>query len=182
MKIKELNYEFVRIPTIGDGSCLLHALLYCCSGEYIKKDRKERMKMVRELRIDLANILDFKIIDDKTIYQTLSRGELEEISKNVKEVDKKYMQRHLKSPAWLTASYIELLSLMFNINIIFISFNTKKIYKTGDKELLFQDRNTIFINYIEQGHFESLGIMTDDGMKTYFSKNSPIVKEIKKCL
>jgi hypothetical protein len=178
MQIKDFPYEFERIDTIGDGSCFLHAILGCCSKKYITSSEREKKIIIRGLRNDLAKVLDVKV-KDKTIYQTLSRGEIEDISKYVKEMKKDYMQNHLKSGRWLNATFLELISNMLNINIVVVSFQLKEIYKTGDKELLFQDRHNIFINYLDQAHFESLGIRTEEGLKTFFHKDSEISQRIK---
>ena len=39
-----------------------------------------------------------------------------------------------------------------------------------------KDRNSIFINYINELHFETLEIYTKNGWKSFFSKNSQINK------
>ena len=179
MKIKNLPYNFQALPTIGDGNCFTHAILGCCSKDYQQADIATRIKLARQFRDDLAAVLDVKI-SDKTIYQNLSRGTIEEIAKEVREMNKRYMQSHLKSRRWLNGNYLELFSNMLQLNIIVISSKEKDLYRTGDKEITIQDRDTIFINYIDQAHFESIGVETEDGLKTLFGKNSKIVKDVKK--
>ena len=181
MKIKNIPYELINIPTIGDGNCFLHAILGCCNRFYKNSDNANKKIIVKQLRNDLAELLDVNV-NNSTFYQKLSRGQAEEISKFVREMSKEYMQSFLKSNKWLNATYIELLSIVFDINIVIISSKEKDIYRTGDKELLFKDRHTIFINYIDQAHFESIGIHTNDGIKTMFHKNSEIVKILNKII
>lgn len=175
MYVKGLNYQFQSIPTIGDGSCFLHAILGCCSNPYKKADKKNKQILVKQMRQDLAEILDVKL-GEKNFYQKLSRGQIEEIAENVKEMRKEFMQAHLKSGQWLNGNYLELISMLLNLNIIIISAENKAIYPTGDKEIYFQDRHTIFINYYDQAHFESLGIVTEEGLKTLFHRDSKLVK------
>uniref|UniRef100_A0A6C0EM20 OTU domain-containing protein n=1 Tax=viral metagenome TaxID=1070528 RepID=A0A6C0EM20_9ZZZZ len=50
----------VRTGTIGEGSCFFHALLHSHSREYVRLDKKGRMKLVAKLRSSLADKLDRK--------------------------------------------------------------------------------------------------------------------------
>ena len=134
--------------------------------------------MVRRLRLLLGNYLE-----KSDIYDKLSRGELNEISNFVIEAKKEYMIRYIKSNSWITYHYIEMISNIFNINIFIINNGKNTIYNFGDNELLYSDkRNSIFINYIDQAHFETLTIRTKDGNKTYFSPDSKITKLTFNCL
>lgn len=181
MKILNLPYQFNKIPTIGDGNCLLHSILRCCNKTYQTLDNHDKIKMARILRTDMGKILDLEI-NGKTFYKTLSRGELEEISKSIKQADIKYMQKYLYSHNWLDFTYLEYLSILFNVNIIIIYNRTGGVYKTGDKELFFKKRNTIFIYYYDQAHFEAMSVETKNGPKTLFDYDTNIVQDIKKFL
>ncbi len=68
------------------------------------------------------------------------------------------------------------------VNIIIIYNRTGGIYKTGDKELFFKKRNTIFIYYYDQTHFEAMSVETKEGQKTLFDYDTNIVRDIKKFL
>jgi hypothetical protein len=181
MKIKDIPYDFTIIPTIGDGNCFLHAILGCCNTFYKQANENNKRLIVRQLRNDLAQLLDVNI-NNSTFYQKLSRGEAEEIAKHVIEMRKDYMQAYLRSNHWLNSSFLEFFSIVFNVNIVIISAKEKDLYRTGDKELLFKKRNTIFINYIDQAHFESIGIDSSDGLKTIFHPESEIVKLLNKII
>jgi len=50
----------VRTGTIGEGSPFLHALLHAYSKEYIKLDKKGKMKLASKLRSNMAEKLDKK--------------------------------------------------------------------------------------------------------------------------
>jgi len=179
MKIRGLNYNFEPIRTIGDGSCLIHAILQGFSMKYnnLNSDN-EKSKLVRETRFHLSEILEvpLKNYNNKKIYQILSRGELEEISKELPEASIEYMKKYLNSSNFLTLQYVELLSEIFDINIIFISEKEKDIYYSGDNELLFKDkRDTVFINYIDEAHYETLKI----NHKTLFNYDDNLVVDVK---
>ena len=120
MKIKNSGYEFVFIRTIGDGSCFLHAVLGCFCKEYILGDVEKRIKVVKNLRNDLSEILDKKINSESTIYNQLSRGKLNELSKSFNALTLENMQKFLKSNQWFNSLYIELISNIFDINIFII--------------------------------------------------------------
>ena len=166
-KIEGLPYRFVTIDTIGDGSCLLHSVLYSFNNKYRKLGFNERIKMSDTMRRNLSEVLDEKE-DEKTYYQ------------NLKEMDIGYMKHHLCSRKWLNMYYLELISNQLDIDIIIINEKNRKIYKTGDNELLLKGRNTVLINYIEEAHFESIGMVTPQGIKTFFSSDSQVVRDLRK--
>lgn len=173
MKIKNLKYNFQNISTIGDGSCFLHAVIQGFCPGYHKLSQKEKMLLVKNIRNDLALSLQ-----EDPVYKSLSRGEIEEISKNVNEMSKEYMQKYLISGSWINMTFVELISNIFNVNIMIISNKNKDFYYSGDPEIYFhKNRDSVFIYYYEDAHFESMAIETEQGFKTLFDYNSPIVKE-----
>lgn len=177
-KIDKLPYHFVSIDTIGDGSCLLHSVLYSFNNKYRKLGFNERIKMSDNLRRNLADVLEERE-NEKTYYQNLSRGEIEDLSKVLGDMKLSNMKRHLCSRKWLNIFYLELISNQFNIDIIIINEKNRKIYKTGDNELLLRGRDTVLINYIEEAHFESIGMETSEGVKTLFSSDSQVIRDLK---
>jgi hypothetical protein len=54
----------VRTGTIGEGSCLFHALLHAYSKDYASMDRKGRMKFVRRLRASMAGKVNTESWED----------------------------------------------------------------------------------------------------------------------
>jgi len=178
IKLENYPYQFAIIPTIGDGSCLLHSILFCFNKTYRSFGVKERIQMVDQLRMYLSKVLEEEE-NGKSYYDSLSRGELREISKFVGEANIEYMKKYLHSRNWLTIVYLELISNQLNLDIIIVDQKTKKVYNTGDKEIYFKGRNTVIINYIENMHFESMGLITNEGIKTFFSSDCQIVKDLK---
>ena len=98
-KIEDLDYDFVRIGAIGDGSCMFHSILQAFNKTYINSTTQDKIKITRHFRNDLSDILD-KEIDGKVCYKQLSRGALEEFSKVVPETSLKNMKRSLSSNEW----------------------------------------------------------------------------------
>lgn len=176
MKIKNLDFHFTVIDTIGDGSCFLHAVLQAFNKEYLESDMQGRMKMVQELRKDLALVLDVEE-DNQIIYNKLSRGEIGELSQVFPELKKEVMQKHLASRNWLNIIFLEMISTLLDINIIIISQKEKDFYYTGDPEIYFKERDTIYINYIDEAHFETLGVITPSGVRTLFHYDEDLVQK-----
>jgi hypothetical protein len=69
----EGDYILVRTGTVGDGSCLFHALLHSYSKEYVAMSENERMGYVEKLRATMADRMDF----DK--WKTLGKGVVSKI-------------------------------------------------------------------------------------------------------
>ena len=51
-------------------------------------------------------------------------------------------------------------------------------YQTGDNQAYIKGRNTIFINYQNEMHFEAMGVKLDR-VVTFFDTNCSIIKEVK---
>lgn len=178
MKINNLPYNFKRLSTIGDGSCFLHSVIAGLCPPYHTLDNKQKLLLAKSIRHDLALTLK-----EDPIYKSLSRGEIEEIASNIKEMSREYMQAYLVSGNWINMSFIELISNVLNVNIIIISHNTNDFYYSGDPEIYFKkNRDSLFIYYYDNAHFEAMQVETENGFKSLFSPKSKIVKDSMKKL
>ena len=65
-----LDDDLVRTGTIGDGSCLIHSIIYCMSKKYREMDIPERLQVVHNIR----KIISMSISMD--IWKTLGNGQL----------------------------------------------------------------------------------------------------------
>lgn len=177
MKSIDSNYdlEMYSLPTIGDGSCMLHAIFQSFNQHYINfKDDYDKMLMVHHFRKYLAEQLD----NDKN-YEKLSRGEITEISNFLPQLNKENMKRYLNSSKWLNIFFLEYISNILDLDIYIYDDTTKNIYKTGDDEIYFKNRRSVIIRYYREAHFETICVSTPEGNKTLFSSDSYIIKEIK---
>ena len=176
--IKNLDIDFVRIPTIGDGSCMFHSILQGFNKTYISSSVREKQEICRAFRKDLANILSEKI-DGKICYNQLSRGSLKEISKFVPEASLQSMKNSLDSSEWGDYRFVEMLSNILNLNIFIIDYSKKDFYYTGDNELFIKEgRDNIIIMNSSNIHFDTVGVKTDEGVRTLFSYDEHIVKKL----
>tara|TARA_Y100000310_G_C20534554_1_gene740205 strand:- start:40 stop:594 length:555 start_codon:yes stop_codon:yes gene_type:complete len=177
-KIESLDYDFVRIGAIGDGSCMFHSILQGFNKSYINSSVQDKIKTTRQFRNDLSEILDEEI-NGKICYNQLSRGKLEEFSKMVPETSIENMKRSLSSNQWGDIRFLELISNVLNIDIFVIWSKTKEIYNLGDKDLYYKNRDSIVILNSGNIHFDTIGLKTENGNRTLFGKNEPIIKQLR---
>lgn len=177
-KIEDLDYDFVRIGAIGDGSCMFHSILQAFNKTYINSSTQDKIKITRQFRNDLSDILD-KEIDGKVCYKQLSRGSLEEFSKVVPETSLKNMKRSLGSNEWGDIRFLELISNILELDIYVVWNQDKKIYVLGDNELYYKNRDSIIILNSSNIHFDTIGLKTENGNRTLFDKNEPVIKQLR---
>ena len=177
-KIEDLNFDFVRISSIGDGSCMFHSILQGFNKTYINSSVQDKIRITSQFRNDLSDILDKKI-NGKMCYKQLSRGSLEEFSKVVPETSLSNMKRSLGSNEWGDVRFLELISNILNLDIYVIWNEDKKIYNLGDSELYYKERDSIIILNSGNIHFDTIGLKTKNGNRTLFDKNEPVIKQLR---
>lgn len=176
--IEGLDYTFVRIGSIGDGSCMFHSILQGFNKSYINSSVQDKMKITRQFRNDLSVILDEKI-NGKVCYKELSRGSLEDFSKVVPETSLENMKKSLSSNEWGDIRFLELISNILDIDIFVIWNQTKKVYNLGDKDLYYKNRDSIIILNSGNFHFDTIGLKSKNGNRTLFDKNEPVIKQLR---
>jgi hypothetical protein len=191
---EELNWNgnfiypnMVRIRTIGDGSCFFHAII---SSFYIpyrtgKLNNKpfNRIDFVKRFRSDLAVRLAQKVDPrDKnglTYYESLSRGQLKELSKDLPQYSLESMQKELTSGMAVDNIYNEFISNVIDKDIYILDMIKRDVYFTGnDEDILFKKRNSIVILYTP-GHYELIGIIgQDQTIISHFDTNHSFIQYI----
>ena len=177
-RINGLDDEFIRIPALGDGSCMFHSILQAFNKTYIDSDNREKQRIVRQVRNDLSDILDKKI-GDSVCYDQLSRGSLKTFSKYVPEASLKNMKTALKGSDWGDYRFLELLSNIFEIDIYVFDKNKGDLYNTGDDELFYKNRDSIIILNSSNVHFDTVGLKTKNGIRTLFDHDEPLIKKLR---
>lgn len=174
------SYPLRRIPTLGDGSCFLHAVLRCIWSDYKDLSTSEKLRVVCEVRQELSDLIDKKGTDGTSYYDRLSRGELKDLSKSFSETQLEEMKRFLKSSEYFTHLYLEFISEVFEIDIYIIDYKSMNLYNHGDNELFYKDRNSIAVGYDEKrSHFEALEVEIRPGkFETFFEPDSNIIREL----
>lgn len=176
-KIEGLDYDFVRIGAIGDGSCMFHSILQAFNKTYINSSTQDKLKITRQFRNDLSEVLDEEI-DGEVCYKKLSRGSLEEFSKFVPETSMKNMKHSLSSNEWGDVRFLEMISNILKLDIYVIWKNTRDLYNLGDSELYYKNRDSILILNSGNIHFDTIGLKTENGIRTLFDKNEPVIKQL----
>jgi hypothetical protein len=182
-RIKDLDYDFVKIDAIGDGSCMFHSIMQCFNRSYIQSSTGKKMTIIKKLREDLANILNEKISPSvTTVYDELSRGELKNMSSENPSLSLTNMEKSLNSSEWGDTRFLELVSNILKINIFVIykreKYNT--LYQLGDSEIYIKEnRESIIIYNSSNVHFDSVGLISKDGVRTLFSYGDEVIKKLR---
>lgn len=138
----KLNFYIHK--TTGDGSCLIHAILYSISPRYRNMTSPERNVYVKKIRGEMAEILPEH-------WDKLNTSELSKVYPDKYSLEG--IQRHLRSTEYLDEFSVWFLEEIFNINIIVFSEKDDSIYERG---IIKKDRKaTTLINYTGN-HFETI--------------------------
>jgi hypothetical protein len=184
------NFSYDRMyrkRTLGDGSCYFHAILDGCfipyRSETISGHHVNKKKLVQNLRQELADTLN-KIrpgYNNKTYYETLSRGELNNLSKEIKEVSLDSLKKQLLSLNSINYIFHEYVSDILNKDIYILDYKAKDVYIIDSNlEMYYKNRKSIVILFIP-GHFELVGIKNNKNeLITYFHSHHPFIKAIRK--
>ncbi len=78
---------------------------------------------------------------------------------------------------WIGTEYISFISEIFSINIYFIDAKTMLPYVLGD-EKLFQFKKSIILLWVDECHFEIVGIVEDNTIRRTFNSDEYIIQMI----
>lgn len=189
--------NMIAIHTIGDGSCLIHAILQAYHRPYVL-GQIDRRDFVRELRRSLSqqlsepadlivNNLTSSSITVKTWYQIINRGGLTKLSSDPGKVpdDIKQrmllhnMQNELDSCQPLDNLYDDYLSKILNKNIFVIDLHTKSVKYNIDGDILLSPNRNCVVILDKNGHYETVGIKENDVISTYFHWNHPFIIQLR---
>jgi hypothetical protein len=179
--------DMVRIAVPGDGHCFFHALCLSFSREYktgvIDGRAIDRQTFVINLRRDLAKLLTDKVDpldrESLTYYEQLSRGSLKEFGDNVPEYKLSNMIRELQSSQSVDYVYYELISDQIDKDIYVLNLITQDVYVMGDaSDLYIKNRASVVLLYMP-GHYELIGLVDEDRIKTLFPYDHPFITAIR---
>lgn len=194
--------NMVNISTIRDGSCFFHALIMSFYEPY-QKNKVDRKKFVRELRKNLANELsntvkyggkydDMSGINDetnkfrdeanqKTYYETISEGNLPELSKDFPNLKLENMKKELDSSMAIDQIYNEFISNIISRDIYILNYQEKDVNAVGSYiDKIYKNRESTVILY-RPGHYELVGLIEPGNiLRLSFSPTHPYIMAIKK--
>ncbi len=195
--------NFVSLYTIGDGSCLLHAVYNAMNlDNYRSKSREEKIKYIIEKRNELATYYDELSENEDELYKKYKYSifRKENISEKVKQVMEKIISIEPKNidkeseiiikndnmlylgatHEYLGQEVINLIEHFEKINIIII-FIDKDLFKPFDFICMDQNNSNenenVIIKFYEN-HYEPL-VKKTESYQGSFKSDSEIVKNIR---
>lgn len=153
MRFKGMN--LFKIGTIGDGNCLIHAILYLTSSEYRKLNKNGKIAMAIKKREELAENFT------KEIYEEIIPEDL----RNEREYRYSVMKKELgTSGKWLEYKHVKYIAEQFKINLFFFSCQKDKysFYSRGN-EPPNPNWSWAMLLWTGEVHFESVIVEKDDG-------------------
>jgi hypothetical protein len=187
-KINLVGYKgyVVRIATLGEGNCLIHAFLKCVSEKYREIDNRERREMARKFRSQIGAMLEKNVKDDITYYEAVSDGQFMSMLLNC-ILNRKcginytlYGQIALyNSSKYLGDEAISVLSYIFKVDIYIMSLE-KSGLKYIDSVIHIDNERAIIISGTQNIHYEVIGRKENDNKITVLFKTSDsIIKYIR---
>ncbi len=171
---KFLFPDITVIETIGDGSCLIHAIAAACLWIYRRMIGSngrpiDRHRYVQSIRSDLAKRLGEVIVVDTnreeyqrvTHYDLLGNGNIKELGKTNRKYSLPALQELLQSSQDIDYSLFEFISDFFDKDLYFLSNETKDvlILEYSNDRILHKRRDSIVIMaYENPAHFDLVGL------------------------
>lgn len=191
--------ELVVLPTPGDGSCSLHAIVQGFHPDYqagrnIDGTPVNRNEFVRAFRDELAEMLNKPVDENSSLtwYDRLSRGTLEDFAtatKNAADIDTPDLSRQgfeqlLRSNTWLGQEIIEYVGSVLRIGVFVLledlSGNTRGLYSLGKESGIYFEGRTMSVIIVSHAnrHYSTVGRRDPDGsVRTAFNMEDPLIKE-----
>jgi len=190
------NWQLIRIDTIGDRSCLFHAIANAYFVPYYTETldgtKMTRREIVRQMRKELSEKLNSPISSDpnsKTHYEIINSGKTAEfpVSSELPQYDFSLtnMQKQLNSDNNIGYGYIEYISNILNKNIYILNEANNDLFPFEKREYLNiykKDRSSLVLYYTapmddeSYDHYELVGIMNNGIVDTYFDSNHTFIK------
>lgn len=179
------RYNTVVIPSPGDGSCFLHSVLmafyipyrteqyqgrYCSRSKIVKEFRKERL-------VDSLLATDDHDPERRPYYQTIGNGTIADLGRHDPFYSLEGLQKFLKSDDHMGDESYSLVQAVVRRAIYIIDGKSGDIYPLG--QVPPSDLDSICLYYFP-GHYETLGLMENDGdIVTHFKPTHSFIKLLK---
>ena len=156
-------FDLIIIDTPYDGSCFFHAILRCLNTKYISSSPQNKSLIAKELRYDLSEKLS---------------SELD----NLEDFGYSDVKSLLRSNSPMGYEILEPICKMLNINIYIVFSQTKDLYPFGRGVSLYDKNRSSIIIYYDNNHYQSIGIIEKNELKTHFSEDHGLILNINKKL
>ena len=124
---------------------------------------------------------EVKLTEDRTeICKTKIKRFVESICEFIVEQQfKKYKQELKTTSEWANDSMFQLISDYLNADIYFIDVNKRDVYTD---HLIKRNRPSVVVGWINQSHFENIGVLEDKNIKRLFEPDHPLISKIRENL
>ena len=124
---------------------------------------------------------EVKLTEDRTeICKTKIKRFVESICEFIVEQQfKKYKQELKTTSEWANDSMFQLISDYLNADIYFIDVNKRDVYTD---HLIKRNRPSVVVGWINQSHFENIGVLEDKNIKRLFEPDHPLISKIREHL
>jgi hypothetical protein len=184
--------NLVRIATIGDGSCFIHAILKSFYSPYQENNNARfRVGIASNLRRDLAILLSMENPEfpGKTFWETSGKGAFPRMVmqqiKNESLIGETRVDYSLNGLQRLFNSYNKLgdevykfISDTLDIDIYVLRATSEDLYPHLHTRNPGINRNGVVI-IGNMFHYETVGLNTDDGIQTVFSSGDSFLESVK---
>jgi alkylated DNA repair dioxygenase AlkB/RimJ/RimL family protein N-acetyltransferase/SAM-dependent methyltransferase len=154
---------YLRIQTIADGNCFFHAVLTCCCKIYQEQGLDECTAMGQTFRSGLIDYIDRKFMTG-TYFEESGLDIYVEDPQDFYNTPKK-LKDLLKSNEFIGDELLVFTSLVIQKNITMITEENSYLSTTGKTTF----DTSIFIKHVDGNHYESIGELTPEGIRTIFS-------------
>ena len=180
--------ELIRIATIGDGSCFIHAVLKAFYRAYQENNgARYRLDLAMRIRRDLAVALGLENpqYPGRTYWETSARGSfprmvMQQINDEdlVRDLRVDYslagLQRLFNSTSQLGDEVYTFVADAFNMDIYILRATREDLYPHYHTRRPGINRNAVVI-IGNMYHYEVLGINTNNGIQTVFPPGDPFL-------
>lgn len=168
------RWNLVRIATPGDGHCLFHAIVNAFFPRYCNSKPEEKVKIVIAFRKELSEQLAIH-------YDRINKGITADFGKDVPEFSLSHMQKELNSNNSIGYGYIEFIGNTIEKDIYVLDGQNQDIYGLYKSDHSLSptngNRDSIVLCYINENHFELVGIKGKNGMiDTHFACSHSFIR------
>jgi hypothetical protein len=178
------KYRLFRHATLGDGSCMLHAILNAIYEPYrtgyLNGVAMTREELARDFRTSLSNKLTIITSNGKTVYDNLGGGNLASLGRDSPDqYSLAAIQRQLMSQQWLDEETLILIEYLLSKNI-YVYDVTVNTFRSNDN---LENHTKSVIIYFNGGHYEMVSLLCgtypDITHETHLTSDSSIILAIR---
>ena len=181
------DYKLIRIRSPLDGSCFFHSVVRSFFLPYMTGTLNgqvfDKFSFIRNFRKSLSVKLASKTNpadpNSLTYYDTLSRGQLRDLSGALPDYSLENMQSELDSNSPVDNIYNEYVSYQINKDIYILDAIKQDVYMTGnDFDILYKNRPSVVLLYLP-GHYELMGLQEHNTVRVIFDHSHPFIISIR---